>query len=224
MMGHDEPVRRALFGSFSWGTLADWLVTAAVVVLAIIAALFVASTLSRFALMLVKRAKIDAAFTKIGWAEYLEKVGMTLTPSTLVAWLVKWFVIIAAFSMVVDYLGVTQVSDFLTSVLAYIPSVIIAVVILVVGSLLATMARTGVSGVLSHAEGTLDASIVANVAYYAIMTVTVLAALDHLGIGGNMIEILFMGIVFALSLGAGLAFGLGGKEHAARLLDRMGKK
>ena len=65
------------------------------------------------------------------------------------------------------------------------------------------------------------ADMVSMVTRYAIIVFAVLAALTQLEIAPELVEILFMGIVFAVSLAAGLAFGLGGRDAAARYLDKM---
>ncbi len=217
-----EPMRSGMTGSpLSVNVVVEWLKMAAIVVVVVLIGLFVAKTLARFAGTVVRRAKIDKAFAKLGWSKQLEMIGLAVKPSMVVAWIVKWFIIIAVFSGIVNYLGAQQLAGFLNDVLAYLPNVIIAVVVLVVGSLIAGTVRTAVERVLGNTSNVQNKALVASVPYYAIMTITVLTALNHLGIGGHMIEILFTGVVIALSLALGLAFGLGGKEHAARILDRL---
>ncbi len=220
-----DPVAQGMTNSlFSWDMVVEWVVTAVVVLVVVLVGLFVAKALAGLAGTIVRRAKVDKAFASLGWSDQLKKVGLAVRPSTIVAWIVKWFIIIAIFSGVVNYLGAQQLASFLNDVLAYLPNVVIAVVILIVGSLIANTVHTAVERVIAETEGVGNKRLVAAVPRYAIMTITVLTALNHLGIGGNMIEILFTGVVVALSLALGLAFGLGGKEHAARVLDRISKK
>ncbi len=214
----------ATSGPLSLGAAAGYAKTAVVVIIAVIIGLMAARVLARLARSIVRRARIDKAFATLGWSKQLADIGIDVAPSAVVAWLVKWFIIIATFSFVVNYLGAQQLATFLNDVLSYLPNVVIAVVVLVIGSLVANTVRTAVERVLEKADGVTNAVLLAKVPYYAIMTITVLAALNHLGIGGKMVEIFFTGIVVAFSLALGLAFGLGGKEHAARLLDRLGKK
>lgn len=225
MLMEFEPVTSGMSNSpFSVDIIMEWAKVIIIVVVVVLVGLFVAKTLARFAGVIVRRAKIDKAFANLGWGEQLEKVGLKINPSTIVAWIVKWFILIAVFSGIVNYLGAQQLSSFLNDVLAYLPNVVIAVVVLIVGSLIANTVRTAITRVLKNAKNVSNKKLVASVPYYAVMTITVLTALNHLGIGGNMIDILFTGIVVALSLALGLAFGLGGKEHAARILDHLSKK
>ncbi len=220
-----EPMRSGMTDSLlSVDTVIAWVKVAVIVVVVILVGLFVAKTLAKLAGTVVRRAKIDKAFTNLGWSKQLSSIGLAVKPSTVVAWIVKWFIIIAVFSGIVNYLGAQQLAGFLNDVLAYLPNVVIAVVVLVVGSLIANTVRTAVERILENAKNVQNKTLVASVPYYAIMTITVLTALNHLGIGGHMIEILFTGVVIALSLALGLAFGLGGKEHAARALDHLSKK
>ena len=217
-----DPVAAGMSHSMiSAHTMWGWIKTTLVVIVVILIGLFVATTLAKLAGTIVRRTKIDKAFKSLGWDEQLEKIGLAVKPSTVIAWLVKWFVIIAVFSGVVNYLGAQQLARFFNDILAYLPNVAIAVVVLVIGSLVANSVRTAVARVLENTKDVKNKKLVASVPYYAIMTITVLTALDHLGIGGNMIEILFTGVVVAFSLALGLAFGLGGKEHAARFLDAL---
>ncbi len=211
-------------GPLGAAALMGYLKTAVLVIVIVLVGLFIAKALARLARTLIRRAKVDTAFSTLGWSKQLSSIGLDMKPSTVVAWLVKWFVIIATFSVVINVVGAPQLSSFLNDVLAYVPNVIIAVVVLIVGSLVANAVRTAVTRVVDTAQNVGNTALVVNVPYYAIMTVTVLAALNHLGIGGAMVDILFTGIVAALSLALGLAFGLGGKEHAARALDRMTRK
>ncbi len=225
MMSEFAPIVTGTESSLlSWNMMSEWLVKIAIVVAVVLVGLFVAKILSSVARTIIRRAKIDKAFSSLGWSDQLDNIGIDAKPSTIIGWLVKWFVLIAVFSGVINYLGAQQLSDFFNDILAYLPNVIIAVVIVVVGSLIANFVRTAVAGVLESAHSVANKKLATSVPYYAIMTITILTALNHLGIGGNMIEILFTGIVVALSLGLGLAFGLGGRDHAARLLDKLSQK
>ena len=225
MMAEFSPIVDGMSQSFSSGNVViGWLIKILIVVAVILIGIFFAKILAKIACTVVRRAKIDKAFTSLGWSEQLNKIGVETKPSVVIGWLVKWFVLIAVFSGIVNYLGAQQLSDFLNDILAYLPNVIIAVVIVIAGSLIANFVRTAVAGLLKSAQNVTNKGLVANVPYYAIMTITILTALNHLGVGGNMIEILFTGIVLALSIGLGLAFGLGGREYASRVLDKLLKK
>ncbi len=228
MMGFSPIVDGVESSVVSGGAMWNWLLGAGTTALAVLVVallgLFAAKVLSGAVRRIARYTKIDTAFESLGWSKQLSDIGIDAKPSAVIAWLVKWFVIIAVFSGIINYLGVQQLSNFLNEILAYLPNVIVAVLIVVIGSLIANFVRKTVAGALEKADGVTNKKLASNIPYYAIMTITVLTAANHLGIGGNMIEILFTGIVVALSLGLGLAFGLGGKEHAARILDKLLRK
>jgi hypothetical protein len=112
------------------------------------------------------------------------------------------------------------VTLFLQEVLAYIPQVIIAALILVAGTILADFARKFISA--SAAVANIRSSrMLGTIAYYAIWILSVVTALDKLGIFGYFGQILFTGLVVMFALAFGLAFGLGGKDAAGRFVNRI---
>ena len=112
------------------------------------------------------------------------------------------------------------VSDFLSSVLGYIPNVIGAALILLIALAIAHflrgLVRTSVMGVRLHAGKTLGA-----IAWWGVVIFGFLAALTQLGVAVQIINTLITGLVAMLALAGGLAFGLGGKEHASDWLTKM---
>lgn len=162
--------------------------------------------------------KIDAVAEKMGLFDAVR--GYFKQPSIAVFFgkLVKWFFIIAFLMAAAEVLQWTQVTAFLNEVILYIPNVLIAAVIMVIGVLagkfveeITTRSIKGSSAPVNHPEA------IGKVSKYALVIFAVLAALIQLGIAKSLIEILFAGIVFAMSL----AFGLGGREKAAKLLDYL---
>src|SRR4051812_4077436 len=147
---------------------------------------------------------------------------MKLTVSGTIAWLVKWFLLIAIFLAAADILNLTQVSEFLNQVLLYIPSVIAAAAILLVGSMVARFLGNLVRSTVK-AAGLLSADLLATVTQWAVMIFTVLATLDQLKVAQAFVQTLFTGIIAMLAIAGGLAFGLGGRDHATKVLDRVEK-
>jgi hypothetical protein len=105
-------------------------------------------------------------------------------------------------------------------VLFYVPRVIVAVLIVVIGSVLSDVAARAVMG-SARVANVKSANLAGSIARWAIWITTILFALNQLGIGSDLIQPLWTAIVGALALAFGLSFGLGGKEHAARVLDRV---
>ena len=135
--------------------------------------------------------------------------------------LVKWFIIIVFLVAALDVLNLSQVNSFLQGVvLLYLPNVIVAVLFLIIAAILAEIVKNIVVG-SARAAGVTSANLAGAVAKWAIWVFAVIAALTQLGVASALIQTLFTGLVVAISLAFGLAFGLGGKDAAARAIDRV---
>ena len=114
-------------------------------------------------------------------------------------------------------LGLPTITAYLNAVLGYLPNVFAAILILIVGALLATVVADIVRGGASGA-GLATAGLLASVARAGILLFAAMMALAELNVAQNMIFILFAGIVAMLAIAGGLAFGLGGVDSARSLL------
>jgi len=128
-------------------------------------------------------------------------------------------VLLASLIIAFNSLGLTQVTDLLGRVLLFVPRVLVALLVVVFGGYFARFVALAVQRYF-RAAGISDADILGRIARYAVMTFVLLLAIDHLDIGGGLIQktflILLAGVVFALAL----AFWLGGRARAAELLER----
>lgn len=168
--------------------------------------------------------KIDHLFRSAGLDKVLERAGAHLSVGGFIGWLVKWFIIIAFLMTSLQIVGLTQVNDFLRDVVtSFVPQVLIAALVLVLGSVLAEAARKVLAG-SAKAANVQAANMVGTIAFYAIWVFTLIIAISQLGIAPAFMQILFTGIVFMLALAGGLAFGMGGKESAGRTIDRVSNK
>ena len=180
----------------------------------------VATTLGRLVTMGIDALKLDKLFKGSGTDEALARAGWRLHIGGFIGWLVKWLLVLSFFMWSISILGLDQVSSFLQQVLVYIPQIIIAVFILVAGTILADLARKVVTGGAAIAS-VRSSKMIGSVAYYAIWILSVVMALDKLGVFGVFGQIFFTGLVIMFALAFGLAFGLGGKEVAARWLNKV---
>jgi hypothetical protein len=180
----------------------------------------VATTLGHFITIGVDKLKLDKLFHSAGVQQILDRAGWKLHIGGILGWLVKWFIVIAFLIASLETLQLTQVTLFLQDILKYLPNIVIAVFILVAGGIFANVARKITIGSAAIA-GLSSAKIASSIAYYAIWVVAIVTALDKLGIFGYFGQVLFTGIVIMLALAFGLAFGLGGKDAAARWINRL---
>ena len=145
---------------------------------------------------------------------------MNLNTGYFVGQVVRWFIIIVFLLPSLNIVGLYDVASFLKDdVLGYLPQVIIAAFVLIIAALVSeALSKTVLA--TSKAMNLRAANMLATVAKYAVWVFAFIIALGKLGLNDYM-SILFSGIIAMLALGGALAFGLGGKEHASRLISRL---
>lgn len=169
---------------------------------------------------IIRMTRIDNALGKLNTNDQLKRTGIELSFSKFFGELVKWFLILVFLMAATEILGLVQVTDFLNSIILYIPNVVVATVILSIAFLLGNFVYTIVRS-STRAAGVMSATLLANISKWSIMIFGLLAALIQLGIATSLVNTIFIGFVAALSIAAGLAFGLGGKEEAALILKKL---
>lgn len=168
--------------------------------------------------------KVNEALDAAGVDVLTERAGYPLKAGEFVGMLIKWFIVAVFFVAALDVLQLTQVTAFVREVvLGYLPHVIVAVLILMVATVVANTAATTMTAALRTAS-VKNPELLGKFAYYAIVVFAILAALNQLKIAPELVQMLFAGLVFALSLALGLSFGLGGRETAARYLERITRR
>ena len=177
---------------------------------------------ARFAIVKALRAiNFNVLTERAGIDGFLEQGGIRTDMTGIFGALVYWLVILAALIIAFQGLGLTYITDLLHKVVLFVPHVVVALLVLAFGAYFARFIATTVSTYCRNIGiGPGDAELLARVAQYAIIAFVVLIALDQLGVGGAIVResflIILAGVVFALAL----AFGLGGRDWAASLLER----
>ncbi len=172
---------------------------------------------------IIRVLKIDEALKRAGVEDFLNKGGIGLDSGMFLGGLVRWFVIVVFLIGAFEVLNLSQVTVFLRDILNYLPQVIVAVLILIAAGLVSdAMKKIVLSSAMS--AGISSAGFLSTVTGWVIWVFAVLVALSQLGIAVGFIQTIFTGLVVALSLGLGLAFGLGGQEAASRVIDRVSKE
>lgn len=175
----------------------------------------------RVVVEIVRVLRIDDALRSAGMDDAAKSAGFRLDVGAMLGTLIQWFIVIVFLVAALDILGLTRVTIFLqTVVLLYLPNVIVAALILILGAIMAELVKGLVAG-SARAAGAHGANLAGAVAKWAIWITAVLAALNQLGVATEFVQTLFTGIVISASLAFGLAFGLGGKEAAARTIERI---
>jgi hypothetical protein len=186
--------------------------------LIIIIGWIIAGALARVVSEVLRRVGADRLFAEHSGRVYGERT-RDIKPSVVAGELVKWLVRVVFLVAAANVLGLTQVSELLNDVLLWIPNLIVAAIILLVAPLLARFVRSAIE-VGAGEMGFTNAPILGRIAEIAIVAFAVIIAINQIGIAANLVNILFIGIVAALALAFGLAFGLGGREVAGQLTQR----
>lgn len=172
---------------------------------------------------ILSAVKLDQVLRKAGLDSYLNKADIRGKVEVFFGELIRWLIILVFSMAAVNILGLTTVSAVLNSLLGYIPNIISAVLILTVGVLLAGLVESLIKGAVSQIDVRIS-RMLAKIASYLVVVVSALAAINELGIAQSLINTLFIGVVATLTLGMGLAIGLGAKELVAKMLmDWYGK-
>lgn len=182
--------------------------------------LLVANVLNTAVVRIVRFIKLDEFLDKMEVKSIFTRAGIRLDMAEVFGWLVKWFVIFLALIAAADSLGWTEVTDFLTLVVTYMPNVLVAMIILLVGFLLGNFVQELIRGAVKVARIT-SATFLAAIAKWSIIVFSIMAALVQLGIAQALIQIIFTGFIAMVALAGGLAFGLGGREKASKILDHI---
>ena len=203
-----------------WGRFINFLPSLIGALLVFFMGLIVAIALGKVAEKIIKMIRIDQAVEKMSINENFKNHGINLSISKFFGELVKWFLVLVFLMAATDILGLNQVTIFLNSIILYIPNVVVAVIILSVAFILGGFTY-GLIRSSTKAAGVMSASLLATISRWAIIIFGLLAALLQLGIAVSLVNTIFIGLIAALALSAGLAFGLGGKDEAALILRNL---
>jgi hypothetical protein len=175
---------------------------------------------ARFAVVKGLRAfNLNVITERSGMDGFLRQGGLESDTADLLGWLVYWLVILAALVIAFNGLGLTYVTDLLGKVVLFVPKVIVALLILAFGAYFAAFIGGTIAAYCSNV-GIRDAELLGRLARYAIVVFVVLIALDQVNVGGDIIRQSFLILLAGVVLALALAFGLGGRDWAARLLER----
>ena len=188
-----------------------------------IAVLIAGWLLAKFAMFATEKALRAVNFNvlteRAGLDGFLHQGGVESDTTRILGLLIYWLVILAALIIGFNSMGLTYITGLLGQIVLFVPKVIVALLILAFG---AYFARFVGNAVVTYCKNIAiqDAEVLGKLAQYAIMTFVVLIALDQVNVGGDIVRqsflIILAGVVFALAL----AFGLGGKDAAAEIIDR----
>ena len=169
-----------------------------------------------------KAVRLESLAEKAGLKEALKKADWHFSVGGVVGAILKWLLIIAVFGACLNMLGFVQAGAlFTTFIFGYLPNVFIAVFILVVTAYVSHLIGNFVSGGAKLMEMR-NGHMIASLARYAIWVFAFILAFDRLDILPGFSSILFTGFVSMIAIACGIAFGLGGKDAASRIIESIG--
>lgn len=217
---HQGQVFLGSLASF-WAGVWQFLPSVILAVILFIIGVLLANVIAKAIAHVINLTKINGLLEKTELKNWVSKAGYHLNVGGLVGWLIKWFLIVGFLFAVLGLLHLDAANAYLGLIISFFFSrVLAAVIILVIGSVLANFAAKLVSG-SARVANVMSANLAGTVTHWAIWITTILVALNQLGIADDFIKPLWIGIVAAIGLAFALAFGLGCRDHAARALDRL---
>ncbi len=203
-----------------WLTVAGFLPSLLGALLVFIVGLIVAAVLDRVVERLVYYLKLDAVLRKLGLEQYLHRANLTLDAGHFLGRIVYWFFVLAFLLASSDILGFFTLSGFLRDVLSYVPDILVSMMILLAAIIIASFLRKLVVASVMSAQ-IHGAKGLGMVTWWVVMIFGLLTALVQLGVAVNIINTVITGLIAMMAIAGGLAFGLGGKDYASRLLQRV---
>jgi mechanosensitive ion channel-like protein len=176
---------------------------------------FVAKLVKSVLLRVLDKVGLDRHLHSGQTGEYVERISPGASPSRLIGAVAFWFIFLFALSAAIGALQIPAVTAFMNQVLAYLPNVIVAVLIFVVAGVVAAAVAALVAKTMGD---TPTGKVVASVVPALVMGIALFMILNQLQIAPEIVQITYTALIGALALGLALAFGLGGREVAAELL------
>jgi hypothetical protein len=203
-----------------WNQMLQFIPQLLVGILLFLIGWIIARLLRRGIIKLFKLVRLNTLAEKAGIENFLIKGGAQYTTVNVLANLIYWFLMFALTMAVLHSLGLDAAKELFNKILSYVPNIIVAVLVLIFGTLFAKLVRGAAFTYLSNMRIS-GAEFISNIAYWAIVFLVCSITLQQLSLGGQVLisafEIAFGGLCLALAI----AFGLAGKEWATQTLEKL---
>lgn len=181
---------------------------------------WIASGIAAIVDRLLRAANFERLAERSGISDFVAKTGIRGDATRFVADVVKWFIRLIVLIVAFDALGLPAVSVVLLNLLLWLPNLIVALIVLVIGGIAAKALSSIVRGSAAK-SGLGNPDLLANVASIVVWAFAIIVAVNQLGIAATIVNTLFMAFVGALALAFGLAFGLGGRDTAGEIVRNL---
>jgi len=210
----NELWQRMLAGAESLGTIVPALIGAGVILLT---GYFLARQIEKWTDHLLKRMEFNKVAQAGGLTEAMERAGTRLDPVHAIGKLLFWLVMLVVILLSATALGLESINQMFGMMLSYIPTIIAAIIIVILGMIVGEFVRALVLASAGNVEGV---PTLAKVAKTAVILIAIFMALQQVGVAGDIVTSAFTLIVGAVALAFGLAFGLGNRELAGEITRR----
>jgi hypothetical protein len=178
---------------------------------------FISGLLARAVAGLLRAVRFNDLAQRAGITGFVQQMGIRRDAAGVMADIVLWFVRLVTLIVAFDALGLPAVSQVLQQLLLWIPNLIVALVILVIAGLAANAFGRLVRGATAGA-GFSNPDLLGSIARMAVWSFGIIIAVNQIGIAQTLVNTLFFGLIGALALALGLAFGLGGRDTAGEIV------
>ncbi len=206
-----------------WTGVAAFVPNLVAAIIVFVVGWLIAILLGKVAYHVIRVLHVDSALSRVGFRQAWERSGFKLDSAKFFYELIKWFFVIVFLMAATNILGLDEVTQFLRTVVFYLPNVIVAAIILLIGILVAKFLENLVRASVK-AAGLVSANFLGVLTKWAVFVFSLLVALSQLGVASDIIRIVVVGVVSAAALALGLSFGLGGVKHADELISHMRKR
>jgi len=172
---------------------------------------------------ILKAVCLDLASEKIGISKILAQGDIKLSLSELIGGIVYWLMILVAVATMLDALNLKMASDLISRLVEYVPNILAAIFILIIGSFLANFIATMIRAAGSNA-GLKNAKLMSQLAQVILMIFTVIIAIEQLKIATALLVLAVNIVLISIGLGIAIAFGLGCKDIAGKFMQDVVNK
>ena len=186
----------------------------------LIIGLIIASGLKSLVERIISAVKLDNLLRQLDLETYFQRANLQLNSGKFLGTLVYWFFIIVSVLAAADILSLDGLSDFLNQVVSYIPNIIAAALIMlatiVIANFLSSLVKVSVMSAKLHAS-----KFISTLTWWATAIFGLLASLMQLGVAPILLNTVITGVIAMFAIAGGIAFGLGGKDYATHLLNKL---
>ncbi len=200
--------------------IGQFLVNVLLVIIILIVGWVISKLINTLVTQGLRAVRLDQIASRIELDDLLAKGGINYSMSELIGVICYWLALLVTFVVAINALGLTIAADLLNRVILYVPNIIAAIFILVLGMFVATLLRNIVQTAANNA-GLSQANLLSKIIDAVIIVFTIAIALEQLNIGAKIIELTTTIVLGSLGLGAALAFGLGCKDIAAKFVSEL---